>query len=143
MIVVRRLVAGDLVRLGAEAAEAAQRDLMTAEAEAEIIRADPYARTIDVDGEPVAAAGFRDCGHGVAVTWMVCREPAGRYIVPFCRAYLRLVATTPFHWIEAQVDASIETSLRLVRLLGFKPVDGEPIHNGAGPFRRFVLQGPS
>lgn len=138
-MLLRPIAPGDLAALAGTAAEVMARPYMAGAETLPSIANDPYARVMELDGVPVAAAGLADCGHGVALAWAVFAQPVPkRAVLPLIRALLDTLLTAPFHWIEAQTPLDLPSGLKLDRMLGFEPVNAQPfIAPNGRAFQRF------
>jgi len=127
---------GDLARLSETAAEVMARRYMSGAETLPTIANDPFARSMLVDGQLVAAGGLADYGNGVGLAWaiMACPMPR-RAVLPLIRMLRDGIERAPFHWIEAQTPVDLPTGLKLDRLLGFVPI-GSFSTNGR-EFQRF------
>lgn len=139
-LIVRPFRSGDLRALSSMAREAMARPYLTDDAEAVLaVESDPFARTAECDGVPVASGGLAVQGPGVALAWAVFASIDRRFVVPLFRAMRDCLRVAPYHWIEAQTPADLPTAARFDRLLGFRPVNGPAIVMPDGrQFERFV-----
>jgi hypothetical protein len=140
-IVLRPLCRADMAAIGAQAAELAARPFLDDSVDISVLCDDPHARTLEVDGAPVVAGGFVDCGAGAAVTWGVFgRVPASR-VMAVLGAYRGMLDAAPFAWIEAHVSDGLPSSARFLRLAGFTPIAGERVATPDGStYQRFVYR---
>lgn len=68
----------------------------------------------------IGCAGLLEQWHGRAIAWAIL-TPATRYFMtPITRAIKRMMADSPFHRIEAYVNADNINSQRWHEMLGFK-----------------------
>lgn len=142
MIEVREPLPGDIEAIGRRAAEPWVRNQFKAGADFSPPLDQPYTHVALIDGIPIAAGGFLNRGHGVAIAWSVLSgDISPQHFVALCRIFRRRIEATPYKWIEAHCLEAFFQSHRWVRCLGFKPYLGERNFTPDGKeFRIFVFR---
>lgn len=132
---------GDIETIGKDAAEEWVRDLFKQPVDFTELLARPFTHVAAIEGRPVAAGGFIDLGHDLAVAWSVIGRVETDKFVGLVRAFQKQIRATPYRWVEAHCIATFHQSHRWVKCLGFEPVNGERCFMPDGrEFRKFVFR---
>lgn len=108
----------------------------------EALEADPLARTIEIDGQPVCSGGFTDLGNGIALAWAVLTEIDRSTVLAVHRAYHERLAIAPFGMIGTHVAFDFDRAHRWVRLLGFEMDAERPTELAGGKVHvRYIYRG--
>jgi hypothetical protein len=100
------------------------------------------ARTVFHGERPVAAGGYVEMGHGVALAWGVVGDLPHGAGLALTRLVSRRIARSGYRWVEAHVTAGFDRSVRWMHSLGFAPVNGAACFGPDGrEFLRFVFVG--
>ncbi len=133
MVTVLPLVPGILSQLAPSAAEIAIRPLLS---DAVFDLSNSWQALMD--DKPIAAGGFIDLGHGVALAWAVLTPVPYRPLRALLVRCRNGLATAPYYWIEAHVRPSLADARHWVKALGFEPI-GSLSLNGQD-FTRYVYK---
>ncbi len=99
-------------------AQDAQRAWVSGNAEA--LAASPgTARTLLLDGQPIASAGVVEVWPGRGYAWALLSAEAGRYMVRITRAVREFLDGSGYRRVEMAVDADFAAGRRWAEMLGF------------------------
>lgn len=108
------------------------------------LEADPWAKTMEIDGVPVCSGGLADQGGGLAFAWAALTEIPAAYVTRAHLIYRKPLRSNNFRRVETFVEATFHTSLRWCRLLGFDLDYERPTVSAQGmTFVRMIYRGTS
>lgn len=122
-MILRGPLPGDVETIGKDAAEAWVRNLIASGFDSAPMLERPFTTVAETDGRPIAIGGFIERGDN-AIAWSMVGNVPRPLFVPLCRAFRRVMESTPFQIIEAHCMAGFAQSHRWVKCLGFTLASG-------------------